>query len=271
MTITVAASTKYMGVLMRLEDKVAVITGGGSGIGRAVARLFAAEGARVVIFDIDEASTRQTLDLMKGKHPGQSFRLDLTRPAVVEAAAGEVISRNGSLDVLVNVAGGSGRRWGDGPTDGCTLEGWQRTLDLNLNSVFYCCKYGLQAMLPRKHGAIVNVSSVLGLVGGDADFATHAYAASKGGIISLTRSIASYYAPHGIRANVILPGLIATPMSRRAQDDLHIRRRLPHLQPLTGDFGHPEDVAHAAVYLASDESSFVTGAVLTVDGGWTVR
>jgi len=189
----------------------------------------------------------------------------------VEAAAGEVISRNGSLDVLVNVAGGSGRRWGDGPTDGCTLEGWQRTLDLNLNSVFYCCKYGLQAMLPRKHGAIVNVSSVLGLVGGDADFATHAYAASKGGIISLTRSIASYYAPHGIRANVILPGLIATPMSRRAQDDLHIRRRLPHLQPLTGDFGHPEDVAHAAVYLASDESSFVTGAVLTVDGGWTVR
>jgi NAD(P)-dependent dehydrogenase (short-subunit alcohol dehydrogenase family) len=112
---------------------------------------------------------------------------------------------------------------------------------------------------------------VLGLVGGDEDFATHAYAASKGAVISLTRSIASYYAPRGIRANVICPGLIATPMSQRAQESDHIRARLPQLQPLTGDFGSPQDVAQAALYLASDASSFVTGAVLTVDGGWTVR
>jgi NAD(P)-dependent dehydrogenase (short-subunit alcohol dehydrogenase family) len=173
--------------------------------------------------------------------------------------------------VLVNVAGGSGRKWGDGPTDACTLEGWQKTLDLNLNTLFYCCKYGLQAMLLHQRGAIVNISSILGVVGGDANFATHAYAASKGAVISLTRSIASYYAPQGIRANCILPGLIATPMSRRAQDSEHIRARLQQLQPLSGDFGHPNDVANAAVYFASDESSFVTGAVLTVDGGWTVR
>jgi NAD(P)-dependent dehydrogenase (short-subunit alcohol dehydrogenase family) len=160
---------------------------------------------------------------------------------------------------------------GDAPADACTLEGWDKTLALNLDSVFYCCKYGLQAMLSQGRGVIVNVASVLGLVGGDEDFATHAYAASKGAIISLTRSIASYYAPRGIRANVICPGLIATPMSRRAQENERIQSRLAQLQPLTADFGAPQDVANAALYLASDSSSFVTGAVLTVDGGWTVR
>lgn len=126
-------------------------------------------------------------------------------------------------------------------------------------------------MLNQKHGVIVNISSVLGMVGGDEDFATHAYATSKGGIISLTRSIASYYASRGIRANVICPSLIATSMSQRAQESEQIRARLSQLQPLTGDFGLPADVAQAALYLASDESSFVTGSVLTVDGGWTVR
>jgi NAD(P)-dependent dehydrogenase (short-subunit alcohol dehydrogenase family) len=181
------------------------------------------------------------------------------------------VSKHGRLDILVNVAGGSGRKWGDGPTDSCTLEGWDKTLALNLDSVFYCCKYALQRMLSQGQGVIVNIASVLGLVGGDEDFATHAYASSKGAVISLTRSIASYYAPRGIRANVICPSLIATPMSQRARGSDHIRSRLSQLQPLTGDFGSPKDVAHAALYLASDESSFVTGSVLTVDGGWTVR
>ncbi|HEX7973964.1 MAG TPA: SDR family oxidoreductase [Anaerolineales bacterium] len=117
---------------------------------------------------------------------------------------------------------------------------------------------------------MVNLSSVLGLVGGNQDFATHAYAASKGGIISLTRAIAAYYAKDRIRANVICPGLIETPMSRRAQASPAIRQELARLQPLTGDLGKPEDVAGAALYLASDGARFVTGAVLTVDGGWTV-
>src|ERR1051325_409360 len=175
----------------------------------------------------------------------------------------QVLKEHGHLDILVNVAGGSGRKWGDGPADSCTLEGWDKTLSLNLDSVFYCCKYALQTMLTQKQGTIVNVSAVLGLVGGDDDFATHAYATSKGGIISLTRSIASYYAPRGIRANVICPSLIATPMSQRAQASERIRARLPQLQPLTADFGSPQDVAYAALYLASVESSFVTGSVLT--------
>jgi len=269
--ITAPASTKFMGVQMRLEDKITIITGGGSGIGQATARLFAAEGAWVIVFEIDESLAAGTLASLSGKNPGYSIQTDVTQPTEVETAVREVIRRYGRLDILVNIAGGSGRKWGDGPADACTLDGWQKTLDLNLNSLFYCCKYGLQAMLTRHSGVIVNISSVLGLVGGDNDFATHAYATSKGATISLTRSIASYYAPYGIRANVILPGLIATPMSLRAQASEHIRSRLPELQPLTGDFGQPEDVAHSAVYMASEEASFVTGAVLTVDGGWTVR
>ena len=246
----------------RLQDKVAIVTGGASGIGLATAQLFAREGARVVTFDINPS------------HPEsiqQALRVDVRSASQVEAAIQQVLQSHSRVDILVNVAGGSGRRWGDGPTDACTLEGWDMTLALNLDTVFYCCKYALQAMLDQEQGVIVNVASVLGMVGGDDDFATHAYAASKGAVISLTRSIASYYAPRGIRANVICPGLIATPMSQRAQENENIRSRLSQLQPLTSAFGAPKDVAHAALYLASDESSFVTGSVLTVDGGWTVR
>ena len=242
----------------RLRDKVAVVTGGASGIGLATAELFAEEGARVVVLDLNASGA-------------DSLRVDVTSAAEVESAMQEVVRRQDRIDILINVAGGSGRKWGDGPVDSCTLEGWDKTLTLNLDSVFYCCKYALQFMLKQGRGAIVNVSSVLGMVGGDEDFATHAYASSKGAVISLTRSIASYYAPRGIRANVICPSLIATPMSQRAQESEHIRARLSQLQPLTGDFGAPGDVAQAALYLASDESSFVTGSVLTVDGGWTVR
>jgi NAD(P)-dependent dehydrogenase (short-subunit alcohol dehydrogenase family) len=242
----------------RLHEKVVVVTGGASGIGLATARLFAEEGARVVVFDINASGP--------DSHP-----VNVTSAPQIESALKNVVSKHGRLDILVNVAGGSGRKWGDGPTDSCTLEGWDKTLALNLDSVFYCCKYALQRMLSQGQGVIVNIASVLGLVGGDEDFATHAYASSKGAVISLTRSIASYYAPRGIRANVICPSLIATPMSQRARGSDHIRSRLSQLQPLTGDFGSPKDVAHAALYLASEESSFVTGSVLTVDGGWTVR
>jgi NAD(P)-dependent dehydrogenase (short-subunit alcohol dehydrogenase family) len=256
---------------MQLENKIAVITGGGSGIGLATAKLFAEQGAQVIIFEIDDSSAAQAVDSIHGIHHAVSRIVDVSNAFQVDSAFKDILSTYGSLDILVNVAGGSGRKWGDGPADSCTLEGWDKTLALNLDSVFYCCKFALQAMLPNKKGVIVTVASVLGMVGGDDDFATHAYAASKGAAISLTRSIASYYAPRGIRANVICPGLIATPMSQRAQESGHIRARLPQLQPLTGEFGQPQDVAQAALYLASDASSFVTGSVLTVDGGWTAR
>ena len=142
-------------------------------------------------------------------------------------------------------------------------------LDANLKSVFLCCRQAIPRLRAAGGGAIVNVSSVLGLVGGDDDFATHAYATSKAALIGLTRAMAVTYAKEGIRANVVCPGLIATPMSERAQGDERIRARLAELQPLTGDFGRPEDVAQATLYLAT--APFVTGAVLTVDGGWTAR
>jgi NAD(P)-dependent dehydrogenase (short-subunit alcohol dehydrogenase family) len=137
--------------------------------------------------------------------------------------------------------------------------------------MFYVNRAVLQVMIEQSYGSIINLSSVLGLVGGDDDFATHAYAASKSGIIGFSRAMASYYAKHKIRVNVIAPGLIATNMSKRAQTSDHIQGRLSELQPLTGAFGKPEDVASAAAYLASDDSQFVTGTVLTVDGGWTMR
>jgi NAD(P)-dependent dehydrogenase (short-subunit alcohol dehydrogenase family) len=140
---------------------------------------------------------------------------------------------------------------------------------MNLRSVFLVCRAAVPALRAAGGGAIVTVASVLGLVGGDRDFATHAYAASKGGLIALTRAMAVTYAAEGIRCNVVCPGLIATPMSARAQGDAAIRERLRELQPLTDDLGRPEDVAHAALYLAT--APFTTGAVLTVDGGWTAR
>lgn len=255
-----------------LESKVAIVTGGASGIGQATAQLFAREGARVAIFDVDVENGQQTAETIRSGGGEAIFvQTDVSLAKEVEAAVRRITVEFGLLDAIFNGAGVSGRRWGDGPTAECTEEAWDRVMAINLKGVFLGSKYALLEMVKAGGGAIVNLSSVLGLVGGDADFATHAYAASKGGIISLTRSIAAYYAPQHIRANVICPGLIATPMSRRAQADERIRARLSDLQPLTGDFGQPIDVAHAAGYLASDQARFVTGAVLTVDGGWTVH
>jgi NAD(P)-dependent dehydrogenase (short-subunit alcohol dehydrogenase family) len=255
-----------------LDHKAAVVTGGASGIGRATALLFAQAGARVAIFDLDETGGQQTVEEIQTNGGGAIFvRTDVSVAQDVESAVKRTVAEFGRLDVIFNGAGLSGRKWGDGPTADCTEEAWDRVLAINLKSVFLGCKYAIREMLKAGGGAIVNLSSVLGLVGGDEDFATHAYAASKGGIISLTRSIAAYYAPQQIRANVICPGLIATPMSQRAQANEAIRARLRELQPLTGDFGQPGDVAQAALYLASEQAKFVTGAVLTVDGGWTVK
>lgn len=255
----------------RLTSKIALVTGAASGIGRATALRFAAEGARVALLDLNGEGLDETARMVAyAGSEAQAIPVDLTNAAEVEQAVETAANRWGDLHAVFNGAGGSGRRWGDGPVDECTLEGWDRTLALNLTSIFLVCKFTTPHLLATR-GAIVNLASVLGLVGGDEDFATHAYAASKSGIIGLSRAMAAYYAPRGLRVNVIAPGLIATPMSRRAQTDEHILGRLEQLQPLTGDFGQPEDVAAAAAYLVSDDARFVTGAVLTVDGGWTVR
>lgn len=257
--------------MQRLSDKNAIVTGAASGIGRATALRFAQEGARVALFDVNVDGLAETVSLIREvRGIAQAFQVDLTDVDNVAAAVEAAALNWDGLDVVFNGAGGSGRRWGDGPVDVATLEGWHKTIDLNLTSIFLMCKYTVPHLLKTK-GAVVNLASVLGLVGGDEDFATHAYAAAKSGIIGMSRAMASYYAPQGLRVNVVAPGLIATAMSKRAQSDEHIISRLPTLQPLTGDFGQPEDIAAAVAYLASSDARFVTGAVLTVDGGWTVR
>jgi len=236
-----------------LEGKAALVTGAAGGIGGAVARAFAE--ARTRVFCVDRVD-RADVD----------FIGDLSRAEDAERAVAAAEERLGRLDIVFNGAGISGRTLGDGPVDVCTEEAWDAVLDANLKSVFLCSRYAIPALRRSGGGAIVNLSSVLGLVGSDL-FPTHAYAASKGAIVALTRAMAVAYAPDGIRVNAICPGLIDTPMSERARGDAETMARLRELQPLTGEPGRPGDVAGAAVYLAS--ASFVTGTVLTVDGGWT--
>jgi NAD(P)-dependent dehydrogenase (short-subunit alcohol dehydrogenase family) len=213
---------------------VAVVTGSRGGIGGATVRVF--EDAGFTVHGVDVGDAFPELD---------------------------------RLDVLVCAHGMSGRSLGDGPVDLCTEEAWDAVLDTNLRSVFLYAKRAIPTLRANGGGAVVTVSSALGLVGGDHDFATHAYAASKAGLIGLTRAMAVTYAGDGIRCNAVAPGLIATPMSARAQSDPAIRARLAQLQPLTGDFGTADDVAQACLYLAT--APFVTGAVLTLDGGWTAQ
>ena len=234
----------------------ALVTGAAGGIGSAVARAFQEAGASIFGVDLEASD----------------FRADLTRADEAEAAVAAAVERLGRLDTVFNAVGITGRPHGDGPVDACTEEAWDRVLAANLKAVFLVCKYALPHMLGGAGGSITNVSSVLGLVGGDEDFATAAYAASKGGVIALTRSMAAYYAPQGVRCNVICPAVIDTPMTAgRSVADPLIRARLRELQPLTGEPGRAEDVAGAAVYLASPAARFVTGVVLPVDGGWTAR
>ena len=239
-----------------LDGKTALVTGAAGAIGGAVVREFTDAGARVLAVDRAEASV------------GDSYVADVTQPRDVEAAFARALERYERLDVVFNGAGISGRALGDGPVETCSLEAWDAVLDANLKSAFLCCKHAIPALRDSGGGAIINLGSVLGLVGAE-DFQTHAYAASKGGIVALTRAVAIAYAGDRIRCNAICPGLIETPMSERARNDPHVRERLKELQPLTGEPGSPEDVAEAALYLAS--APFVTGAVLPVDGGWTAR
>jgi len=238
-----------------LDGMAAIVTGAAGGIGSAVVRAFEDAGASVFGVDLE----------------GPDLLADLTRADEAEAAVTTAVERLGGIDTVFNAVGITGRPFGDGPVDVCSEDAWDRVLAANLKAVFLVCKYALPHLVAGG-GSITNVSSVLALVGGDEDFATAAYAASKGGVVALSRSIAAYYAPQGVRCNVICPAVIETPMTAgRSVADPRIRERLRELQPLTGEPGRPEDVAGAAVYLASPAARFVTGVVLPVDGGWTAH
>jgi NAD(P)-dependent dehydrogenase (short-subunit alcohol dehydrogenase family) len=230
----------------------------------------ATAGAHVAIADRDiEAGENAVVALRANGHDAAFIPVDVADPDSVASMVTQAAARWGALHTLVCSAGIGGRRLGDGPTHLCSVEGWDAIMQVNLRGVFLSCKYAIPALLAT-HGSIVTISSVLGLVGTQGIFDTHAYATSKAGIIGLTRTIAAHYAREGLRANTIAPGLIDTRMAARTKADPELARQVAFWQPL-GGLGLPENVADAVLFLASEEARFITGAVLPVDGGWTAQ
>jgi NAD(P)-dependent dehydrogenase (short-subunit alcohol dehydrogenase family) len=254
----------------RLDGLSILIVGGTSGLGLAAARACLREHANVTVAgrddeDLARAAAELGPDVV-------AIGGDATDPALAERTVRQTIDSFGRLDGVFHVAGGSGRRFGDGPLDALTDEGWRATFDLNLTSLFYTCRAATRSFIEQKRGgSILVMTSVLAFSPAPAHFATHAYAASKAGALGLMTACASYYAPLGIRFNAIAPALVDTPGARRAVQDPRIAAYVQARQPLDGGrIGRPEDIDGAVVYLLSDESRFVTGQVLAVDGGWSV-
>jgi NAD(P)-dependent dehydrogenase (short-subunit alcohol dehydrogenase family) len=253
-----------------LEGKSIVIIGGTSGIGYDAARAFIDEGARVVVVGIDDESTAAAATELSAA--AVVMRGDATDPATGGLAIGKCIDSFGAFDGLYHVAGGSGRKYGDGALHELTLEGWNKTLNLNLTSLMLSNQAAVKVFLEQgKHGSILNVGSVLGHSPSPKYFVTHAYAASKAAVAGFVRSIAAYYAPQGIRINALAPGLVDTPMAQRAAGDTGVMSFIRTKQPLdSGRIGKTTDLTGAAIYFMSDHSVFTTGQVLSVDGGWSI-
>ncbi len=247
---------------MRLQGKVAIVTGGASGIGRATARRFASEGAAVSVADINDTGGKQVAETIVAEGGKASFvHADVTRQADASALVQQTLAQFGRLDILVNNAGGAS---GDSleEIDEAT---WDWNFDLVLKSVYFCSRAAIPRLLEGQGGCIVNISSVNGLTAIGQD----AYSAAKAAVVSLTQNIAVRYGPRGLRANVICPGTVQTEAWRRtAERSPDVFQRVARLYPLRR-VGRPEDIANAALFLASDEAAFVNGAVLVVDGGLT--
>jgi NAD(P)-dependent dehydrogenase (short-subunit alcohol dehydrogenase family) len=250
---------------MELDHQVWLITGS-TGIGAATARLAAVYGARVFVCGLDACEC----EALARECGGAFYAGDLSRSGEAEKAVAHCVSEFGPIDALFNVAGGSGRRYGDGPLHLVSEEGWDYTIDNNLKSMFLVSRSVLRRMVPRGEGAILNMASVTAYRPEPRNFATHAYAAAKGAAISMTKAMASYYAQFGIRVNAIAPGLVRTPMSLRAQSDDRILELLKTKQPLARTLLEPDDIARAAAFLLSPLARHITGQVLGVDAGWEV-
>jgi NAD(P)-dependent dehydrogenase (short-subunit alcohol dehydrogenase family) len=258
--------------VFRLDKKIAFATGAGSGIGEQLARLFAHQGAHVVLADISAQAVERVADEIRAA--GGSTRtqhLDVAEESQVKAAIERVAATEGRLDILVNNAGISHV----GSILETSLEDWEGVMRVNARGVFLCAREGVRQMLAQSPagGVIINISSVAAMIGIERRLP---YCASKGAVLALTRSIAIDFATRGIRCNAICPGTVQTPfvegyLARNfAGHEDDVRQQLHARQPI-GRMGLPEEIAHAALYLASDEAAFVTGSALVIDGGWTAR
>ncbi len=249
----------------RLDGKVALITGAASGIGAVAARLFAGEGARVVVADVSDDAGRATVEEIEAAGGQAAYvHADVSNADDARAMVAFAMERFGSLDVLHNNAGVFPAA--DGSVTDTDEDVWDLVMRINLKGVYLGCRFGIPAMLEGGGGSIVNVASFVALMG--AATPQIAYTSSKGGVLAMTREIAVEFARRGIRANALCPGPIETPlMAELLADPDRRQRRLVHI-PI-GRFGRPDEIANAAMFLASDESSFMTGAALVVDGGIT--
>jgi dihydroanticapsin dehydrogenase len=248
---------------MRLTDKVCIVTGGGSGIGRAISRAFWEQGASVVVSDRDGAKAEETL--VQGSDAYRralALRADVTDLRDVDQLVSMCLKEFGRVDVLVNNAG-IGKL---GTVTDLSEAEWEEVTSINLKGPFLCSKRVLPEMMRARSGRIINIASVAGVV---ASPGRAAYCASKAGLLMLTKAMALDYAKYGIRVNAICPGVIATPMTEASLADPAVRQEKLDKTPI-GRLGMPEDIVPAAIYLASEESSFVTGHALIVDGGWSI-
>ncbi len=254
-----------------LHGKSIVIVGGTTGLGLSAAHAFVRSGASLIIVGRDAGKAERAV-LELGETNVRSVIGDASAPETAASAIRVALAAFGGFHGLYHVAGGSGRKMGDGPLHELTDEGWEGTLRLNLSSVFHSNRAAVRQFLAQgTGGTVLNMGSVLGHSPSSRYFATHAYAAAKAAIVGLTTASAAHYAPANIRFNVLAPALVETPMARRAAEDPEILAFIKTKQPLDGGrIGQPADLDAAAVYFMSDGSRFTTGQVLNVDGGWMV-
>lgn len=247
---------------VRLKNRVAIITGAASGIGKATALLFAEHGARVVVADIDIHGGNETVtEIQKVGNEAKFIKTDVTNIVDTQNVVAQTVDTYGKLDILFNNAGIAMRL----PVDELPEDDWHRCLDVNLNGVFLCAKAAIPAMQRNSGGSIINMSSIYGIVGADV---RAAYVASKGAVTNLTRGMALDYAKDNIRVNCICPGFVETPLVAGVIKTPDEYQKLADKHPMRR-LGQPEEIAYGALYLASDESAFVTGIALPIDGGYT--